>query len=72
MDDLSRIARHWSRQTEKGKGLRLEAAQIDLLNAIGVGELIQKEAAEYQRRQAASRLRIAVDVEGSGKIGTAR
>jgi hypothetical protein len=53
--ELPDIARHWSRQTDKGKGIRLEAGQMDLLNAIGVGELILKAAAEYQRNQCQQR-----------------
>lgn len=49
MASLSDLARHWSRQTEKGKGIRIEAEAMDVLNAIGVGELILAKAAEAQR-----------------------
>lgn len=44
MTDLPEIARHWSRQTDKAKGIRLDAAAMDMLNAIGVGELIREHA----------------------------
>lgn len=55
MSDLARIARHWMRQTEIGRGIRLEAADLDLLNAIGVGELIAAKAAEEMREAAKER-----------------
>ena len=55
MDGLSDIARHWARQTDKGRGLRLEAHDLNLLNAIGVGELILAKAAEQQRKQCVER-----------------
>lgn len=45
---ISQLARHWSKQTDNGKGIRLEAADVDLLNASGVGALIQKLASEEQ------------------------
>lgn len=44
MGEITDIARHWSRQTDRGKGIRLEAEMLDLLNAIGVGELIRAAA----------------------------
>jgi hypothetical protein len=49
MGSLTDLARHWTRQTEKGKGLRIEAGDLDVLNAIGVGQLILTKAAEAQR-----------------------
>lgn len=47
--ELADIARHSARQAQKGKGIRFEARAMDLLNAIGVGELILAKAAEAQR-----------------------
>lgn len=49
MDDLTGLARQWSKQTAAGRGIRLSAAQVDLLNALGAGELIAREAAKAQR-----------------------
>ena len=49
MTSLTKLSRHWSRQIEKRRGIRLEAAAMDTLNAIGVGELIHLAAAEEQR-----------------------
>ena len=40
VSSLSEIARHWSKKSESGKGLRLSAGQIDQLNPIGVCDLI--------------------------------
>lgn len=51
MNDLTDIARHWLRQTQLGKGLRLDGEQLDLLNAIGVGDIIAAEAAKLLREQ---------------------
>src|SRR5687768_8776520 len=55
MTSLTKIARHWSNQTDNGKGIRLEADALDLLNAIGVGELILAEAAKLQRKRCRNR-----------------
>ncbi|QEH81032.1 hypothetical protein EIK56_24240 [Sphingomonas sp. C8-2] len=57
MTSLGDLARHWSRQTEKGKGIRIEADALDVLNAIGVGELIQMKAAEAQREACKTRMK---------------
>src|SRR3990167_1531625 len=55
MTALPDIARHWLSQTEKGKGIRLDADAMDILNAIGFGELLATEAAKYQREQCRNR-----------------
>ncbi len=55
--ELAGIFRHWSRKSEMGKGIRLSPAELDILNAIGAGELIARAAAEAQREKAAKRLR---------------
>lgn len=55
MSALPEIASHWFRQTDKGKGVRLDAGQMDLLNAIGVGQLIAEAMASYQREQCQKR-----------------
>jgi hypothetical protein len=58
--DLARLTRNWMRQTQLGKGLRLDAEYLDLLNAIGIGELIAAKAAEVQRRECQVRVGNAV------------
>lgn len=55
------VARHWARQSAKGKGIRLEAASVDLLNTIGVGDLISAKAAELQRLQSEERVGAAAE-----------
>jgi hypothetical protein len=49
MSDISHLARRWMRQAELGRGIRLSADEHDLLNAIGLGEIIAAEAAKLQR-----------------------
>jgi hypothetical protein len=39
------------RQAELGRGIRLSADEHDLLNAIGLGEMLATEAAKIQRTQ---------------------
>ncbi len=69
MTNLTDLARHWLNKTARGKGIRLDAEQLDFLNAIGVGEIIAGEAAKLQREQCQKRtLRSngAADTEPSG------
>jgi hypothetical protein len=40
MNDISTLARRWLRQAELGRGIRLSATETDLLNAIGIGEML--------------------------------
>lgn len=70
MSDLPRLARHWMNQTCKGKGLRLEAADLDLLNGIGVGEMIASRAAELQRDQCLKRTARSIPVASIAYNGT--
>jgi hypothetical protein len=56
MTNITDLARHWTRQSDKGKGIRIEADALDVLNAIGVGELIMAKAAEHQREKCSSRI----------------
>lgn len=55
---LAQLASKWSRAIDRGKGIRLSAHEMDLLNAIGVGELIMSAAAAEQRLVAAERLKV--------------
>ena len=54
--DLARLARKWMRQTQQGKGLRLDPQELDLLNAVGLGELLAAKAAELQRHECEARI----------------
>jgi hypothetical protein len=56
MKSLPDIARHFSACIERGKGIRLEAADLDILASIGVNELVQRAAAEYLRDQSRERI----------------
>jgi hypothetical protein len=46
---LHQTAKHWFAQTELGKGIRLDAAQLDLLNSLGVGKVIADALADQDR-----------------------
>ena len=46
ISELSQLAVVWMKKSDGGKGLRLTPAQLDLLNAIGVGELVASAAAK--------------------------
>lgn len=70
MNDLSAIARHWMRQVELGRGIRPEATDLDLLNAVGVGELIAVKAAESQRDQCHKRTMRSMSGGNTGSNGT--
>ena len=53
--DLVGIALHWMQAAASGKGIRLDADEVDLLNAAGVGEAITALAATAQREQCLNR-----------------
>jgi hypothetical protein len=65
--DLARLTRNWMRQTQLGKGLRLSAEYLDLLNAIGVGELIAAKASEVQRRECQVRIGTTIKPQAESK-----
>ncbi|MCP3732216.1 hypothetical protein M9978_17485 [Sphingomonas sp. MG17] len=54
-DDLADLARRWSRALHRGRGIRLEAADLDQLAAIGVNDIIQAAAAEFLKEKAKCR-----------------
>lgn len=56
VSSLPDLARRFSRAIEKGKGIRLEAADLDLLCSTGVLAALTDAAAAEQQRQAAERL----------------
>lgn len=53
---LSHLARHWMRQAELDRGIRIEAGDLALLNAIGIGELLASAAAAAQREAAQAKM----------------
>ncbi|MDN4632284.1 hypothetical protein QCD71_12220 [Sphingomonas sp. PsM26] len=73
---IADLARKWSRAIEKGKGIRIEAGDIDLLTAIGVNDLIQTAAAESLKDKAkcrdVQRRREFINGVPSGSTGTER
>ena len=40
-EDIADLARRWSRAVQRGRGIRIEAADLDLLTDIGVNDIIQ-------------------------------
>ena len=56
MTTIADIARKWNRKTELHRGLQLDAASLDILNAMGIGKQIAEAAAEYQRNQCQKRV----------------
>jgi hypothetical protein len=71
MTDLTDLARHWLNQTAKGKGLRLDSDQLDLLNSLGIGEIIAAEAAKTLRAQCRTRTLRSIPVASTVSNGTA-
>jgi hypothetical protein len=74
--DLSDLARRWSRAVERGRGLRIEANDLDVLTSIGVNDLIQAIAAEKLKERARwrgeQRRAGSISAETSGSTGTER
>ncbi len=69
MTDIADLARHWMRQSQLGKGLRLDPTQVDALNALGVGELILAAVARVQREQCLRRTMTSIQGAGIGSLG---
>jgi hypothetical protein len=69
MTDLAVLARHWMRQTETDRGIRLDASDLALLNAIGVGQLILDETGRMQREQCLRRTIAPTSVANTGLVG---
>ena len=70
MSEIAHLARHWINQTAKGKGLRLSAADVELLNAIGVGELLTAVTAKIQREQCHRKAQRSIQEVNIDSIGT--
>lgn len=49
MSSLPKIAGKWFRKTDIHKGIQLNPEEMDILNSIGVGQLIAEKLAEHQR-----------------------
>jgi hypothetical protein len=56
MATIADIARKWSKKTDMGRGLVLDADDLDILNAMGIGKQIAEAAAEFQRDQCQKRV----------------
>lgn len=56
MSDIADLARRFSRKLETGKGMQLAPADLALLGAIGVNDLIQTAAADFLRKQCQQRV----------------
>lgn len=52
---LSDIARKWTLAADRGKGIRLSAAELDILNAAGAGVLLAQAASAYLQDKAIQR-----------------
>jgi hypothetical protein len=51
-NDLPDLARRWSRAIGRGRGIRVEANELDLLTDIGGNDIIQPAAAEKLKERA--------------------
>lgn len=64
---LPDLERRLSKAIERGKGLRLEAADLDLLCAAGVIELVAQAAAAEQRRVSEARVEARAHRQPAGR-----
>jgi hypothetical protein len=71
MNDLPDLARKFSRAAQDGRGIRLSAAELDLLFAVGANDVLQSEASKYLRNQCLRRSAQTRSISGghSGSIG---
>lgn len=69
MTSLADLARRWMRQTEIGKGIRLDSDDMDLLNALGVGDVILTSTARRQREQCLKKTTTSIQGENTGLRG---
>lgn len=49
------LSRRWTSAGVKGKGIRLEGHELDLLNAVGLGDILMSAAAVEQKKRAIER-----------------
>ncbi|MEO9130411.1 MAG: hypothetical protein ABI240_04300 [Sphingomonas sp.] len=74
VEHLPDLARRWARAIDRGRGIRIEAADLDLLTDIGVNDIIQVAAAEKLKERAkwrTERRNVGYANEAStGSIGT--
>ena len=73
MGDLPTLARRLAKVVENGRGVRFEAADVDLLVEIGVYDVVQAKAAEVLKERAkcrdVQRRRASISVAPTGSIG---
>jgi prophage regulatory protein len=55
MPSITDVSRKWAAAGTYGKGIRLTDEELDILNAIGLGELLMSVAAAEQKEQAVER-----------------
>ena len=55
LSSIVALSRRWTSAGIKGKGIRLADHELDLLNAIGAGDILLSAAAAEQRKQAVER-----------------
>ena len=65
---LADLSRDFSRAIERGKGVRLEAADVDTLCAAGIIENLAMAAAAEQRAQSRERLQARAEAPSSTNI----
>lgn len=66
------LSRRWTSAGVKGKGIRLSDHELDLLNAVGLGDILMSAAAVEQKKRAIERrsLRARVDPAPPAEAGT--
>lgn len=76
LKSLPALARQWSTAIERGKGVRLNAADLELLTLVGVYDLLQAAAAQYLKETTLCRKTgdqsPYTSGENTGSTGTAR
>ena len=76
LKSLPELARQWSKAIERGKGVRLNAADLELLTSVGVNDVLQSAAAQYLKETTLCRKNgeqtIYTTVMDTGSLGTAK
>src|SRR5437868_2083737 len=73
LEGIAELARKVNKALERGKGIRFEAADLDVLVAAGVYDVIQHAAAKFQREvcQQRARSRSSTPEENTSSAGSA-
>ena len=70
MPDIIKLNSKWTMKCQAQRGIRFEAGDCDLLNAIGFGEFLAREAAKHQRETCLARLNSSTPAAAIGLTGT--